>query len=330
MKKAEPFRPSTILCPVDFSELSDLALKYAATGARAFAANLVIFHAQRFELPPYFTSGQIADLKRQHQGEKARAKDFLRLHVRKVLGPAADEIRMQFDLEDSHPVDAILSAAERHQAELIVMGTHGRGGAKRLWLGSVLENVVRQAGVPVFAVRQKQHSFIDASSPNSMPRVDTILCPVNFSPAAQTSVKVAVSLARQFNSRLISACVIEPGDEPGSSGAKQELSSFLGQVGAAACDLQTEARKGEAGKEIVNLASRTRADLIVLGAQPRHAMRAWAWGDTTEFVLRQAPVPVLVVPAGGKQAPSRAVTPATLEGLVNGTSYVSPAAIRKA
>lgn len=300
MKKPELFHPSTILCPLDFSELSDLALKYAATGARAFEANLVVFHAQRFELPPYFTSSQVAELKRQRQGEKARAKDFLRLHARKILGPAAEAIRIKYDLDDAHPVDAILSAAKRHKAELIVMGTHGRGGARRIWLGSVLENVVRQAGVPVFAVRQKQHEFIDASDPTTTPKLENILCPVNFSPAAQTSVEAAASLAKQFDSRLISACVVEPGDTGGISGSKEELSSFLQQSGAAACDLQIESRKGEAGKEIVSLASRTKADLIVLGAQPRHPMHAWLWGDTTEFVLRQAPVPVLVVSAARK------------------------------
>ena len=300
MKKPESFHPSTILCPLDFSELSDLALKYAATGARAFEANLVVFHAQRFELPPYFTSSQVAELKRQRQGEKARAKDFLRLHARKILGPAAEAIRIKYDLDDAHPVDAILSAAKRHKAELIVMGTHGRGGARRIWLGSVLENVVRQAGVPVFAVRQKQHEFIDASDPTTTPKLENILCPVNFSPAAQTSVEAAASLAKQFDSRLISACVVEPGDTGGISGSKEELSSFLQQSGAAACDLQIESRKGEAGKEIVSLASRTKADLIVLGAQPRHPMHAWLWGDTTEFVLRQAPVPVLVVSAARK------------------------------
>lgn len=300
MKKAEPFRPSTILCPVDFSELSDLALKYAATGASAFAANLIVFHAQRFELPPYFTSGQIADLKLQLQGEKAKARDFLRLHVKKVLGVAAEAIRIKYDLVDTHPVDAILSAARRHKADLIVMGTHGRGGAKRIWLGSVLEHVIRQAGVPVFAVRQKQHEFIDASNPTTTPKLESILCPVNFSPASKGSLDLAVSLAKQFNSRLISACVVEPGDKRGTSRSKEELSSFLEESGAAGCDLETQSRKGEAGKEIVSLASRTKAALIVLGAQPRHPMHAWVWGDTTEFVLRQAPVPVLLVPAAKK------------------------------
>jgi nucleotide-binding universal stress UspA family protein len=49
-------------------------------------------------------------------------------------------------------------------------------------------------------------------------------------------------------------------------------------------------------ERIVSLAAETKADLIVLGAQKRSLMLTWRWGDTTEFVLLQAPVPVLVVP----------------------------------
>ncbi len=147
---------------------------------------------------------------------------------------------------------------------------------------------------------KKQHEFIDASNPTTLPKLENILCPVNFSPAAQTSLEVAVSLAKQFSSRLIAACVVERGDKGEIPRAKEELSSFLQQSGAAGCDVQTQGRKGEAGKEIVSLASRKKADLIVLGAQPRHPLRVWLWGDTTEFVLRQAPVPVLVVPDKGK------------------------------
>jgi nucleotide-binding universal stress UspA family protein len=296
MKATEPFHPTNILCPVDFSELSDLGLKYAAAGARAFRATLVVFHAQRFMLPPYFTSGQIAELKRQRQGEKGRAKEFLRLHVKKVLGSSAEAVRIKFDLEDAHPVDAILAAAAQHRSGLIVMGTHGRGGAKRLWLGSVVENVVRQAGVPVFAVRQKQHEFIDTSNSLKMPELQTILCPVNFTGVARTSLEHASSLANQFNSRLITACIAEPGDSLGTSRLKEELTSWLQQINAAQCDLEIRTGKGQAGKEIVALASKTRADLVVLGAQPPHGMHSWFWGDTTEFVLRQAPVPVLIVP----------------------------------
>jgi len=296
MKTPKPFRPSTILCPVDFSDLSDLALKYAAAGARAFDASVVVFHAQRFELPPYFTQGQIADLTRQHRAEQSWAKEFLRLHVRKMLGGQVGQLRIKFDLADVHPVDGVLDAARRHRADLIVMGTHGRGGAKRLWLGSVAENVVRQSDTPVFVVRQKQHEFVDPSLPQAHPALRTILCPINFSPASRLSLEHATALSQQFHSRLVTACILEAGDSRRLAEAKRELTVWLGQTGATGCEYEVIARKGRAGERIVSLAAETKADLIVLGAQNPIPAHTWHWGQTTEFVLRQAPVPVLVVP----------------------------------
>lgn len=301
-KTSDSFQPKNILCPIDFSDLSDLALKYAAAGAQAFGATLVVFHAQRFELPPYFTRGQIEELTRQHRAEQAKAKEFVRLHVRKVLGHQANNLSIKFDLSDAPPVDAVLNSAKRSRAELIVMGTHGRGGAKRIWLGSVLENVIRQAGVPVFAVRQKQHEFVDTSNPLNTPKLESILCPVNFSRAALAGLDHAISLAKRFNARLIPVCIAEPGDTRGTSELREELASRLEEGGAGGCNVETQTRRGEAGKEIVNLVTRTRADLVVLGARPRNPLHAWLWGDTTEVVLRRAPVPVLVVPAVGKRS----------------------------
>lgn len=295
MKKSERFHPARILCPVDFSELSDLALKYAAAGAQAFSASVVVFHAQRFELPPYFTPAQVSELTRQHRAEEVRAKEFLRLHVRKVLGEQANAFPLKFDLADAHPVDAVLEAAKRHRAELIIMGTHGRGGAKRLWLGSVAENVVRQADVPVFVVRQKQHEFIDPAGPQNMPRLRTILCPVNLSHAARLGLEHAATLAQQFSARLKTICILDPGDARGLAEARQELSDWLGQ-NSTHCETEVIAGKGSAGERIVSLAAETNADLIVLGAQHPSPSHRWLWGHTTEFVLRRAPVPVLVVP----------------------------------
>ena len=297
MKTSALFRPSRILCPVDFSDLSRLALKYAAAGARAFGSTLVVFHAQRFELPAYFTGGQVAELTRQHRAELKRAREFLRLHLRKVLGGQAMDLPIKFEVVDAHPVDAVLGAAKRHRADLIVMGTHGRGGSKRLWLGSVAESVMRQAGVPVFVARQKQHEFIDSADARAMPKLATILCPVNFSEAARAGLEHAVSLAQQFGARLVTACVVERGDARGVPEVRKKLASWLGNDGPTECEVRVVARRGQsAAAEIVSLAGKVKADLVILGAQPSRLLQTWLWGDTTEFVLRNAPAPVLVVP----------------------------------
>jgi nucleotide-binding universal stress UspA family protein len=297
MQKKALFKPARILCPIDFSELSGLALKYAAAGARVFRSPLVVFHAQRFELPAYFTHGQVEQLTRQHRAEQKKAGDFLRLHVRKALGGEGMQLPIKFEVADAHPVHGVLGAAKRHRAELIVMGTHGRGGSKRLWLGSVAESGMRQAGVPVFIARQKQHEFIDTADARAMPKLATILCPVNFSKAARAGLDHAMSLAQQFGARLVTACVAERGGARGSSEARKELASWVDAGGQPECEVRVVARRGQsAASEIVSLASEVKADLVVLGAQPRTLLQTWLWGDTTEFVLRHAPAPVLVVP----------------------------------
>jgi nucleotide-binding universal stress UspA family protein len=180
MQKASTFKPARILCPIDFSRLSSLALKYAAAGAKAYGAELIVFHAERFELPPYFTPSQMDELTRQVKAQRRHAQTHLRQHALKVCGGLAKELSMTFTVVDAHPVDSVLAAAKKPAADLIVLGTHGRGGAKRLWLGSVAENIVRQAEAPVFVVRQKQHEFMDPKHPDSAPALSTILCPVNF------------------------------------------------------------------------------------------------------------------------------------------------------
>ncbi len=297
MQKKAHFKPARILCPIDFSDLSRLALKYAAAGARAFGSPLVVFHAERFELPAYFTPAQVGALARQHRAEQKKAGDFLRRHVRKALGAEAMQLPIKFEVLDAHPVDGVLGAVKRHRVELIVMGTHGRGGSKRLWLGSVAESVMRQAGVPVFIARQKQHEFIDTADAGAMPKLDTILCPVNFTEAGRTGLDHALALAQQFGARLVTACVVERGDKRRSSEAREELASQLDDGGQPECEVRVVASRGQsAATEIVSLAGEVKADLVVLGAQPRRVLQTWLWGDTTEFVLRHAPAPVLVVP----------------------------------
>jgi len=86
------------------------------------------------------------------------------------------------------------------------MGPHGRGGTKRLWLGSVAENVVRQAGAPVLVARKKLHEFIDPGNAHTTAQRATILCPVNFSEAARARLAHGASLAHQFNTRLSKLC----------------------------------------------------------------------------------------------------------------------------
>jgi nucleotide-binding universal stress UspA family protein len=142
-------RPFTrILVPTDFSETSDAALAYAKALATAFSASLHLVHV--FEDP--FTAGTLAsevyapippDLRAQVLADLRQ-----RLDERMPQGVGTSEILTGITAK------VLVDYAREQQVDLIVMGTHGRGGMAHLLLGSVAERVVRTAPCPVLTVRE--------------------------------------------------------------------------------------------------------------------------------------------------------------------------------
>lgn len=133
--------PKMILVGVDFGDASARALGIARVLASAFQARLRALHADRFEPPPYFTMEQISRLEAERRVSQAATADNLARFA------AASAYQVETVVADEPAVDAILDPA--HGADLIVVGTHGRRGPGRWWLGSVAERVVRAASVPV-------------------------------------------------------------------------------------------------------------------------------------------------------------------------------------
>lgn len=138
--------PKTVLVAVDFGDASARALAVADVLASAFGAAVRAVHAERFEPPPYFTLEQIERL----EGERRSAQAAAISHVAEFAAGASTTPVTPI-VVDEPPVDAILDAAR--QADLVVLGTHGRRGPGRWWLGSVAERVVRAAAVPVLVTR---------------------------------------------------------------------------------------------------------------------------------------------------------------------------------
>jgi len=134
-----------VLAAVDFGEASSRALALAGSIAQATGATLRVLHAEQLEAPPYFTPAQLAAIEGEAQANRDRASDYLRSVARAHVTSPFETV-----VESRAAADAILHASAG--ADLIVMGTHGRRGPSRWWLGSVAERVVREATVPVLVV----------------------------------------------------------------------------------------------------------------------------------------------------------------------------------
>jgi len=137
-----------ILFATDFSTTSEAALKYATALARDSGAMLLIVHAEE-PMPP-LVAGEVYMLMSTFPNPE------LQILLDKVV-PSDDSVRCEHRLLTGMPADEIVRFAEEENVDLIVMGTHGRTGLRRLLLGSTAEAVLRRAPCPVLTFKQTDH-----------------------------------------------------------------------------------------------------------------------------------------------------------------------------
>jgi universal stress protein A len=133
-----------ILCPVDFDQNSLRALRLASDLAQENEAILYVLHV--VAMPP--GPEVVLPFGRMEAATKTKLEEMIR---RKAVISARYEIRILM----GDPGVEILQAAKRLNVKLIVMATHGRKGLRRLILGSVAEQVVREAPCPVLTVNPR-------------------------------------------------------------------------------------------------------------------------------------------------------------------------------
>jgi nucleotide-binding universal stress UspA family protein len=296
MKRYDTFHPEHILCPVDFSELSDLALRYAVVGAREFNAKLTILHAEPFDIPRYFSRSQTDRFMKELAALKKEVKADLVEHVHDVLKGFINKLNTNYVILDRQPAEAILDTAGKTGADLIILGTHGYGGVKRFFLGSVAQRIVENAQIPVFLVRQKGLDFIDVTQPNAIPRLEKILCPCNVSRPAEMTLKYARSLASCFGSRLTVLHIHENNGQIKLGTIRKEIEEWTRKTDKQNFPFETVVRQGHAAEQIIQYAGEKQEDLIVIAARFQAIGQGTFFGKTTDLVIRHAPVPVLITP----------------------------------
>jgi nucleotide-binding universal stress UspA family protein len=149
------FEIRTILHPTDFSEPSEWAFHLACSLARDHGARLIVLHV----IPPPVSHSEVV-ARQEPDGHREQMCD--RLYGLEVPASGVD---IDHRLTDGEPYVEILRVAQDDNCDLIVMGTHGRTGLRRLLMGSVAEQVVRRASCPVLTIK------IPFAEPVSAPEV---------------------------------------------------------------------------------------------------------------------------------------------------------------
>ena len=291
-----------ILCPVDFSESSTRALAHAAALAQWYDAQLTVLH-----VPPTFDPVQVrAELGVPVQILNPITREEVVGSMRPFLKRAGVSPEAHLVAEAGDASTTIVDQALTTGADLIVIGTHGRRGFKRLLLGSVAETVLHEAPCPVLTV--SPHTEAVSADVVTFKR---ILCPIDFSPSSLQALGFALDLARQAGGLVTLLHVIEwlPEEEPRAYAhfnvpevrghmvhdARQRLRSVVAQESRAWCEIEGTVVLGRAHREILRALEATPADLVVMGSQGRGGVGLALFGSTTQQVVRNAACPVLTV-----------------------------------
>lgn len=304
-RRARPFR--SILVPLDGSPLAEQSIPFALEIARVARSKLRLVLVHPLLPPPFYEeSAQLyvtIDL-----AMRKSARDYLR-------GLAA-RLREQSGLQISSvildgPTEAAL-ARYVHDigADLVAMTTHGRGGIRGAWLGSVADRLVRRLDVPVLVTRARD----GAGTLSLPPTIRQILVPLDGSALAEAALAPAAAIAHLFEAELVLVQIVPPltagsllpvnfaagYDRDAVAFQRKQAQDYLEGLG------EDQRKRGihvrttvsvapNVGEALIRLAHPQRIDLVAIATHGRNRVQRLMLGSIADKLIRGAEPPVLVV-----------------------------------
>ena len=274
-----------ILFTTDFSDYSQQALPYAANLARKFGSSVYLCHVVTPsqlvigapEAAPYLYEAQ-RNRGADELADMARFPEFKGLKTRTILASGLFE-------------DELLRVVNENQIDLIVVGTHGRTGIRRLVLGSAAEQICRIATCPVLTIGP------DASM-NEESAFRRILIPTDFSEESTQILPCVLDIAREYNAGITFVHVI-PLDAAANINARllaEDARRTLKRAFGKDCrehSPQFLIEFGHPAEAILRAATETRADLIAMGIRHAFAPGIHLRSGVAYQVMARASCPVL-------------------------------------
>jgi nucleotide-binding universal stress UspA family protein len=282
-------RFENILFATDFSSAAANAIPFIKKIARHFQSSLVALYVRPPVVNPMTQSGiWPIDI----EGAKAVDEEQRTELVNTFLGIDTEVLIEEGDIQS-----CLDNAIQKHDVDLVIIGTRGRTGLAKMLLGSVAEEIFRTVPVPVLTVGP--HS--EAAKAN----VREILFATDLASEAPSAAAYAVSLAQEFQAHLTLLHIV-PEPKPGElvlwadvqESSKQLLRKLVPREAESWCKPEFFVERGDPAQRILDLANLREVDLIVLGAQPEKGVPGAATHlpiATAHRVVAHAHCPVLTV-----------------------------------
>lgn len=281
-----------ILFMTDFSSAADAAAPYAAELAKRYGAKLHALHVR----PPVINPMTPPET---WKGLEEAAEIVAERRRHELLNTFAG-VQTEILINEGDLWSNVAAAIEGCNIDLIVMGTRGRSGIGKLLLGSIAEEIFRQAPCPVLTVGP--HAPTEPKRGGEFTR---ILFATDFTPESVAAASYAISLAQECQAYLTLLHVIaepKPGDFVGpaelTASSEQLMRNLVPPEAELWCVPRYVVERGKPAEKILEVAASQGADLIVLGVRQPSGVPGAATHlpiATAHKVVSQAPCPVLSV-----------------------------------
>jgi nucleotide-binding universal stress UspA family protein len=303
---------SSLLVPLDRSAFAEQALPWALGIARRAKArlNLVEVHALYALDDPHAAwtafEPSVDDAYKQAEELYLNATAKWLMAMAPVTVTAGMPAGLAVDQEAV--ADSILEHVQTAKTDLIVMTTHGRGTVGRFMLGSVADQLIRRAGVPVLVVRPSD------KAPEIIPEplLDEMLIPLDGSPYAEQILEPAMALARLMEARCNLLRIVESRSSSARLAAdgsteKEQAETYLERIAARLReqDLPVQARvlvASHAAEAILKEAEEKACNLIAVTTGGRRGLNRLLRGSVADKLVQAAHIPVLVYRPLGKNS----------------------------
>lgn len=284
-----------ILVATDFSPCSDRAVEHALAIARHYGAGLHFAHviqpmAYALGAPESYANSAAA----MNQAAELARRDVETLAQRGMARYGIEMLDHHVWVSQGEVWDMLHAIVMQQDIDMVVVGTHGRRGLRKVFLGSVAEDTFRHCRCPVLTV--------GPGAPRSAPaalRSRQILFPTDLSPESMRALPFALSPMQEFGAAVTVLNVAGPsgGDRPREwRKIEEQMRSLVGRE-ASLAGVDFEVESGDVAKTILRYADERRADLIVFGLKaPDTYVERLPWQEAYRVVC-EAPCPVLTVRA---------------------------------
>jgi nucleotide-binding universal stress UspA family protein len=262
-----------ILVPTDFSKSAEFALKVAAQIAKKNNGEIILIHM--LELP---TSGNDAVSSSHDIPELMLFKNAALNKLDEIMNSAfLKGLNVSKVIQFEMAFDGILKSGKTHNADLIVMGSHGASGFQEMFIGSNTEKVVRNSSVPVLVIKKEDDNF----------NADSFVFASDFSDEIKEPFKKVVEFANNFNSHLHLLMINTPNSFKSTHVAQEIMDDFISgfKINNYSTHIYNDVN---VEKGILHFAKSIKADLIGMSTHGRKGIAHFFNGSISEDLVNHA------------------------------------------